>query len=206
MADVLLLRGPGGRPLRLAHLTTMGISQAKLLATELRVDLAAGLDTIALSAPDEYVPEVEELGVRHVALPALTRSWDPSRDVVAARQLVAMLRSLDLDILHTHNPKTGILGRLAGRAVRVPVVVNTCHGLWAQRHDSLRRRTLVLGAEAVAAQASDAELYQNAEDRQALAHWVPQGRARVVGNGTDLTAFGPGPGRQGAGASRVGDP
>ena len=77
--------------------------------------------------------------------------------------------------------------------MRVPVVVNTCHGLWAQQHDSLRRRTLVLGAEAVAAQASDAELYQNAEDRQALARWVPQGRARVVGNGTDLTAFGPDP-------------
>ena len=41
--------------------------------------------------------------------------------------------------------------------------------------------------------ASDAELYQNAEDRQTLARWVPQGRARVVGNGTDLTAFGPDP-------------
>ena len=67
MADVPLLRGPGGRPLRLAHLTTVGISQAKLLATELRVDLATGLDTVALSAPDEYVAEVEELGVRHVA-------------------------------------------------------------------------------------------------------------------------------------------
>ena len=86
-----------------------------------------------------------------------------------------------------------MLGRLLGRAVRVPVVVNTCHGLWAQPHDPFARRAFVLGTEAVAGRASDAELYQNAEDRQTLARWVPQGRARVVGNGTDLTAFRPDP-------------
>ena len=191
MVEVPLLRGPGGRPLRLGHLTTVGVSQAKLLATELRVDVAAGLDTVALSAPDEYVSAVEELGVRHVPLPALTRAWDPRRDASAARQLAATLRALDLDVLHTHNPKTGVLGRLLGRAVRIPVVVNTCHGLWAQGDDPLGRRAFVLGMEVVAGRASDAELYQNAEDRETLARWVPQGRARVVGNGTDLTSFGP---------------
>lgn len=193
MVDVSLLRGPGGRPLRVAHLTTVGMSQAQLLATELRVDVATGLDTLALSAPDEYVAAVEALGVSHVPLPTLTRAWDPARDAAAARQLASTLRSLDLDVLHTHNPKTGVLGRLLGRAVRIPVVVNTCHGLWAQPDDPLSRRAFVLGLEVVAGLASDAELYQNAEDRQTLARWVPQGRARVVGNGTDLTAFGPDP-------------
>ena len=191
VVEVPLLRGPGGRPLRLAHLTTVGISQAKLLQTELRVDVASGLDTVALSAPDEYVTAVEALGVPHVPLPALTRAWDPRRDAAAARQLASTLRSLDLDVLHTHNPKTGVLGRLLGRAVRVPVVVNTCHGLWAQSDDPFARRAFVLGMEAVAGRASDAELYQNAEDRETLARWVPKRRSRVVGNGTDLASFGP---------------
>lgn len=193
MVEVPVLRGPGGRALRVAHLTTVGLSQAKLLATELRVDVATGLETLALSAPDEYVQEVEALGVRHVALPALTRAWDPAQDAAAARELRATVRSLDLDVLHTHNPKTGVLGRVLGRAVGVPVVVNTCHGLWAQDHDPFARRAFVLGMEALAAQASHAELYQNADDRAALARWVPQWRSRVVGNGTDLTAFGPDP-------------
>jgi glycosyltransferase involved in cell wall biosynthesis len=191
IVHVPLLRGPNGRRLRVGHLTTVGISQAKLLATELRVDIASGLDTVALSAPDEYVPDVEALGVEFVSLPSLTRAWDPRRDAVAARQLGSILRTLALDVLHTHNPKTGILGRLLGRAAGIPVVVNTCHGLWAQPTDSLGRRGFVLGLEVAAARASDAELYQNAEDRRTLSRWVPQWRARVVGNGTDLSAFGP---------------
>ena len=145
MVEVPVLRGPGGRPLRVAHLTTVGISQAKLLATELRVDVATGLDTFALSAPDEYVAAVERSECTHVPLTALTRAWDPRRDAAAARQLASTLRSLDLDVLHTHNPKTGVLGRLVGRALRIPVVVNTCHGLWAQAARPVRAASLRAG-------------------------------------------------------------
>jgi mono/diheme cytochrome c family protein len=36
------------------------------------------------------------------------------------------------DIVHTHTAKAGVLGRLLGRAARIPVVVNTCHGLWVR--------------------------------------------------------------------------
>jgi glycosyltransferase involved in cell wall biosynthesis len=191
MPEIPVLRGPGGRRLRLAHLTTVDVSLAKLLATELHVDVVAELETYALSAPGRHIEQVEALGVHHVPLPALTRSWDLARDMQAAREIADTVRGLHLDILHTHNPKTGVLGRLIGRWLGVPVVVNTCHGLWAQRGDSLKRRALVLSAEAVAAQASHAELYQNADDLTTLARWVPAHRRRLVGNGTDLTRFRP---------------
>ncbi|WP_436791321.1 glycosyltransferase [Yinghuangia sp. YIM S10712] len=185
--------GPGGRPLRVAHLTTVDMSLALLLRTELEVDVAAGFEVYGLSAPGPYVREVEDLGVTHVPLDALTRAWDLARDAAAARELAATLRGLDLDVLHTHNPKTGVLGRLIGRAVGIPVVVNTCHGLWVRPGDPWARRAFVLGAESVAARASDAELYQNATDHRTLARAVPGWRSRVVGNGTDLSRFRPNP-------------
>jgi glycosyltransferase involved in cell wall biosynthesis len=204
MPEIPVLTGPGGRPLRVAHLTTVDVSLAKLLETELRVDVEAGLHTFGISAPGPYVPYVESLGVKHVPVPALTRSWEPGRDAQAAHGIYRALRDLRLDVLHTHNPKTGVLGRLIGRAVGVPVVVNTCHGLWAQHGDPLLRRTLVLTAEVVAAQASHAELYQNADDQAALSRWVPARRSRLVGNGTDLRAFHPDPGRREAVRSELG--
>lgn len=185
------LRHPSGRPLRLAHLTTVDMSLALLLPTELAVDVEAGLTTYGLSSPGPYIPAVESLGVTHVPLPSLTRSWNPCRDGAAALELVNALRDLDLDILHTHNPKTGVLGRMLGRLCRIPVVVNTCHGLWTGSTDPWRRRAPVYGAEVAAALFSHAELYQNATDRRALSHGVRQRKVEVVGNGTDLSRFVP---------------
>jgi hypothetical protein len=183
--------GPGGRPLRVAHLTTVDMSLALLLSTELKVDVESGFTVFGLSAPGPYVPEIEELGVLHVPLTSLTRAWDPRKDAAAAYEILKTLRTLDLDVLHTHNPKTGVLGRILGRAARVPVVVNTCHGLWIKPEDHWASRAFVLGAESIAGQASHAELYQNGEDRNTLRRAVPARRSKVVGNGTDLDRFVP---------------
>ncbi|MFE3197722.1 glycosyltransferase [Embleya sp. NPDC055664] len=186
-------RGPGGRPLRIAHLTTVDMSLALLLRTELEEDVTAGFETFGISAAGPYVPGIEALGVTHVPLNSLTRAWNPRRDAAAAGELVRTLRRLRLDVLHTHNPKTGVLGRLLGRAAGVPVVVNTCHGLWIRPGDPWARRAFVLGTESLAARASHAELYQNATDHATLRRAVPGWRSRVVGNGTDLTRFRPDP-------------
>lgn len=178
-----------GRPLRVAHLTTVDLSLATLLACELDVDVESGLETIGMSAPGHHVGRLEERGVTHVAVQSLRRSWSPRKDGAAAAELYAALRDVRPDVLHTHNPKTGVIGRIVGRVARVPVVVNTCHGLWATPQDSVAKRTLVYGAEAVAAAFSDAEMYQNATDRDTLRPWVAQANAQVVGSGTDLARF-----------------
>lgn len=175
--------------MKIAHLTTVDISLALLLATELRVRVDEGHDVVGVSAPGSFVPQVEALGVRFVAVPALTRAWHVRRDARALVQLVATLRRERPDVLHTHTPKGGVLGRLAGRLARVPVIVNTQHGIWAGRDDSRAKRAMVVAAEAVAAQLSHAELYQNDEDRERLARFVRARKARTVGNGIDLTRF-----------------
>jgi glycosyltransferase involved in cell wall biosynthesis len=174
---------------KIVHLTTVDMSLALLLATELQADLEAGHEVVGFSAPGPYVARIEQLGIRHVALPSLRRSWDPVADARAAKELWGAIRIERPDVLHAHNPKTGILGRVLGRAARVPVVVNTCHGLWAGPGDPAWKRGLVLAAEAAAAQLSHAELYQNDEDRRALQWAVPARRATVVGNGVDLERF-----------------
>ncbi|WP_235498754.1 glycosyltransferase family 4 protein [Knoellia sp. Soil729] len=179
--------------MRIAHLTTVDMSLALLLATELEVDVAGGHEVFGISAPGRYVARVEALGVTHVGLPALTRSWNPRQDVAAFRELVRTLRSLHLDVLHTHNPKTGVMGRIAGRLAGIPVVVNTCHGLWARPQDRWRKRAFVYGAEAFAIRFSDYELFQNAADRDTLRRFLKPGRHEVVGNGVDLERFRPDP-------------
>lgn len=184
---------PTGGSWRLAHLTTVDMSLALLLSTELQVDLEAGHTVFGISAPGPYVERVTALGVTHVPLPSLGRSWSPLADARAFLELVGTLRRLRLDVLHTHTPKAGVLGRIAGRLAGVPVVVNTCHGLWARREDGPLKRMLVYGAEALAIRFSDFELFQNAEDASTLQRALKPGRWQVVGNGIDLSRFEPDP-------------
>lgn len=164
------------------------MSLALLLSTELAVDVETGFDTIGISAPGPYVERVEALGVTHVEVP-FTRSWDVMGDARAAMELAKVLRRLRPDVLHTHTPKAGVLGRVIGRVLRVPVVVNTCHGLWMPEGGSRLRRTVVVLVEGVAARCSHHELFQNAADRDALRWSVPPDQATVVGNGVDLERF-----------------
>lgn len=189
MADAAPLVGPQRRPLRVAHLTTVDMSLALLLAAELRADVDAGFDVFGVSAPGPYVGAVQALGVTHVPVPGLTRAWNVRADGRAAAELFATLRRLRPDVLHTHTPKAGVLGRVVGRAARVPVVVDTCHGLWVRDDDSRAKRAVVVAVEALASRFAHFELYQNDEDRHALRRLVPARRARVVGNGVDLERF-----------------
>ena len=61
-------------------------------------------------------------------LPQLVRPVHPYRDIVAYRKLVARFSARRPDIVHTHSGKAGIIGRLAARRARVPIVVHTIHG------------------------------------------------------------------------------
>ena len=178
---------------RLAHLTTVDMSLALLLSTELSAAREAGYEVFGISAPGPYVEQVQALGVAHVPLAHLARSWSLRADARAFVDLIRALRTLRPDILHTHNPKTGVMGRIAGRVSGVPVVVNTCHGLWVRPSDPTLKKAIVYGIEAFAARFSDYELFQNANDEATLRPFLKRGRHRVVGNGVDLRRFVPDP-------------
>lgn len=176
------------------HVTSSDISLALLLGPQLSAFSAAGFDVVGVSAPGPFVADLERAGIRHLPLRHATRSMSLLDDVRAASHLYQLLRRLQPDIVHTHTPKPGVYGRLGGRAARVPVVVNTVHGLYATAEDSRVRRAAVYGLERLAATCSDAELVQNEEDLSTLMSLrVPTERLHLLGNGIDLTRFAPGP-------------
>lgn len=186
------MRGPrrdADHRFTVAHLTTVDLSLWFLLLAQLRAVRDAGGVAIGISAPGPWVERLEAEGIHHLPLRSSTRSADPLADLRAARELAAILRREPIDVLHTHNPKPGVYGRVTGRLVGVPIVVNTVHGLYAQETDPWTRRAAVYGLEAIAARCSDAELLQNPEDLALMARLHLTRHARLLGNGVDLTRF-----------------
>ena len=183
---------PRRRPV-LVHLTTVDMSLALLLLPQLVAFRDAGYDVIGVSAPGPYVATLEEHGIRHLALRRSTRANDIRADVATAREFLRICRRLRPDIVHTHNPKPGVYGRIAARLTRVPVVVNTVHGLYAQPQDRLVKRAVVYGLERVASTCSQAELVQNPEDLPVLRRLrIAERKLHLLGNGVDLARFDPG--------------
>ncbi|HET6775384.1 MAG TPA: glycosyltransferase, partial [Acidimicrobiales bacterium] len=184
--------GDGSRVIRVAHLTTVDSSLRYLLYPQLTAVRDRGGDSLGISAPGPYADGLAAEGIRHVPLTSSTRSMNPLADVRAAAELWRILRRERPDVLHTHNPKPGLYGRVVGRLARVPIVVNTCHGLYVTEPGW--KRGVLLTLEGIAARFSDAELVQSEEDLDLLVrrHAYPRRRTRLLGNGVDLDRFRPG--------------
>ena len=180
-------------PFTVAHLTTVDMSLELLLRRQLDAIVAAGAEVTGISAPGPWANVLTAGGIRHVALPASTRERSLRADLRAAAQLWRHLRAERPTVLHTHNPKPGLYGRVVGRLAGVPIVVNTVHGLYATDDDPLAKRLLVYGLEAVASRFSDAELVQNPEDVETIVrhHLAARGKVHLLGNGIDLARFRP---------------
>ena len=179
--------------MKILHLATVASSHRYLLLPQLRALAEAGHDVIAVSAPGPDVAELERHGIRHIALDGSTRGFDLGADLRAARSFHRIIRSERPDLVHTHNPKPGVYGRIVARLSGVPTVVNTVHGLYATPEDSWRRRAVVYGLEGIASRCSHLELVQNVEDADLMRRTplAPSERVSLLGNGIDLARFDP---------------
>ena len=67
-------------------------------------------------------------GVKIVPIPSLVRRISPLNDIRALYDLVRIIKTEKPDVVNTHTSKAGILGRMAAKIARVPLIVHTPHG------------------------------------------------------------------------------
>jgi glycosyltransferase involved in cell wall biosynthesis/ribosomal protein S18 acetylase RimI-like enzyme len=187
----ILAAMPADTDFKVAHLTTVDLSLRFLVRPQLLAVIESGGEAVGISAPGPWVEELEAAGIRHVPLTASTRGMSLLNDFKAMVQLWRVLKREKFTVLHTHNPKPGLYGRILGRWAGVPLVVNTMHGLYATEDDAALKRAVVYSLEAVAARFSDVELHQNEEDLALCrrTHILPKPKGQLLGNGVDLDRF-----------------
>jgi glycosyltransferase involved in cell wall biosynthesis len=96
-------------------------------------DLAAAVQsqghtaTVLSGGSGPFIDALRAQGTPTVMLRHLSVPIDPVRDLLALREIRAVVMRLHPDLLAVHSAKATVLGRLVGRALRIPVVV-TAHG------------------------------------------------------------------------------
>lgn len=86
-------------------------------------------------------------GVHTVDVRHLRERISPWHDLLAVLELRRLMRREQFTIVHTHCSKAGLIGRVAARLARVPVVIHTFHILAVNDGLSWLRRRLYLALE-----------------------------------------------------------
>ena len=183
---------------RLAHVTTSGISLRLLLLKQLLAFKDAGLEVYGVSAEGPWADELEQAGSPHIAIPHFTRGSSLRHDLMALKELRDVFRAHRFDIVHLHNPKPGILGKVAARLAGVPIIVNTIHGMYGMQTGpggetvySFMNPWVLL--EAASMKLAHFDFSQNREDLDWLRRkgWLAEERSLYLGNGVDVNFYSP---------------
>ena len=111
------------------------------------------------------------------------------------RSMAAIFRYLlqeRFDIIHVHTPVAAILGRVAGRLARVPLIVYTAHGFYFHdRMPTWTRQTFFWIEKLAGKYCTDLLFVQSQEDYEMAVRsaFLPAERIVHIGNGVNLKRF-----------------
>lgn len=179
---------------RIVHIITqLALGGAQRLAMELVRRMPEGWEGHLWAGPGGEL-EAEAAGdprLRFRRIAALGREIDVLHDAAALRELVAALREVRADVVHTHSSKAGVLGRQAALLAGVPNVVHTVHGWSFHPGLSAAMEGLYMTLErAAAAQTRVIHCVCQADVDKGLSAGIgEEGQYRVVHGGIDPAPY-----------------
>ena len=187
------------RPIRVAHIITrliLGGAQENTLYTAIGQHRDPRFDVTLFVGVDEagegdLFAQAKAAGIKLVVVPTLVRPIRPTADAAAYRQLRRLLSDGRFDVVHTHSSKAGILGRMAARSARIPVVVHTLHSLVFHEYQSAWKNALYIWVKRRCAPMADVLISVNQQTaRGALARGIGRPNQHItIFSGMDLDNF-----------------
>ncbi len=121
---------------------------------------------------------------------ALVRSISPIDDIRAVAKIRQIIRREDIDVVHTHTSKAGVIGRVAAVLERRPCIIHGVHILPFHGVGTVER-AIYVGVERALARHTDAFVCVSAGVRdESLRHGIGKAsQYHVVPSGMDLDRF-----------------
>lgn len=193
------------RPIRVLHVSTILLTARTFIAPLARYLAERGYDVAiacspehALDGPDVLAePTIAACPVYAVPIPRAIR---PLGDLRALWRLYRLIRHLRPDIVHTQTSKAGIVGRLAARLARTPVIIHTAHAFPFHPYLPAPVRWAYILIERGAARIADLIMVDSESVRaDGLRHRIVRdpGKLITVPMGIDLKKFSPSEARPG---------
>jgi glycosyltransferase involved in cell wall biosynthesis len=125
----------------------------------------AGFDVTFCCSPGPGLDLLRDDGFRTAGI-EIARSYNLARHARSFFELVRFMRRERFDVVHAHTPVAGIIGRIAAKLARVPVIIYTSHGFYFHEGTPWLARALHIALERFGAALSDLIFVVSAEDYQ----------------------------------------
>lgn len=171
---------------KIIRMTTIPSSMRGLLQNQLKFMSHHGYEMIALSSDDPCFDEMlhEQGDIRGIRV-NMERHTSIIKDFKALIKIYRIFRKEKPFIVHTHTPKAGLLGMLAGKLARVPHRLHTTAGLPLLVYSGMYRK--VLNAMERLTNACATQVFPNSFNMMSTMkelHLCNPNKMRVLGNGS----------------------
>jgi len=132
------------------------------------------------------------LGIQPVFIPEMGRSVDPRKDYMAYKKMKKLIADFKPDIVHSHSAKPGAIGRMAAKAMKVPVIVHTYHGHVFHSYFHPLKTKIFINIERKLGKKTDAIVAISQQQKKELTvdfNIAPENKFRVIPLGLDLDKF-----------------
>lgn len=152
-----------------------------------------GWHITSVCSDGSYVAELRQQGYRHVPISISRNIFNIASHVRTIGLLYKLFRREQFDVLHVHTPIAALLGRIAGRLAKTPLIVYTAHGFYF--HDAMPKLTyrFYVLLEKISGHWTDLLFTQSSEDaRIAVTEGIANKNDVVdIGNGVNAELFDP---------------
>jgi glycosyltransferase involved in cell wall biosynthesis len=148
---------------KICHVTTVDVTARFIVWDLLRFLQRENCNVSVVCSPGKWTAFLKEGGLSVHNIKMLRRI-SPFADLIPLIKLFFLFKKEKFDIVHTHTPKAGVLGRIAARLAGVPVVIHSSHGFYTGTKIDPGAERVILFAEKISSYFCDLVTCLNMED------------------------------------------
>lgn len=105
-----------------------------------------GYDVIGICSKGELEENITNIGVKvkHIKI---DREIKPLDNIKSIYDMYKLFKEENPEIVHVHTPIAAVLGRIAGRLAKVPIIIYTAHGFYFHENMSILKYKFFLSIE-----------------------------------------------------------
>lgn len=170
---------------RVAHVCNTALSY-KILVDKLDLLQKEGYCIDLISAEEGYDKELMSNYNFSTKFINMNRNISLKKDIISIIEMYKLFKKEQYDIVHTHTAKAGVIGRIAAKLAKIPVVIHTSHGLPFYEGQPAKQYWTYRMLEKVGSLFCDVICSQNKEDMDKIKQYAPRKKVFYEGNGVDI--------------------